>query len=155
MYSVQENRNITAFATYGQLASWPKIDHSIDSHFVCESQKLCILGCIPLLHTYLYLCARQWKKVRVAQIIDCRTHKTHDRKATGLLPGCSGNRNLSSRVNFPFWLIFNVCSTPCVTTVAHKRPQWFCKKSRWQSTPKQPYTFNPMKSEWADYAVQA
>ena len=32
----------------------------------------------------------------------------------------------------------------------------FCQKCRWQVTPKHAYTFDPMKSEWADYAaVQA
>ena len=45
---------------------------------------------------------------------------------------------------------------PCVTAVARKRPQSFCQKCRWQVTPKQVYTFDPMKSGWADYAtVQA
>ena len=45
---------------------------------------------------------------------------------------------------------------PHVTAVAHKSPLSFCQKCRWQVTPKQAYTFDPMKSEWADYAaVQA
>ena len=45
---------------------------------------------------------------------------------------------------------------PCVTTVACKRPWSFCQKCRWQVTPKHAYTFDPTKSEWADYAaVQA
>ena len=45
---------------------------------------------------------------------------------------------------------------PCVTAVACKRPQSFCKKYRWQVTPKHAYTFDPTKLEWADYAtVQA
>ena len=45
---------------------------------------------------------------------------------------------------------------PRVTAVAHKRPRPFCQKCRWQVTPKHAYTFDPTKSEWADYAtVQA
>ena len=42
------------------------------------------------------------------------------------------------------------------TAVAHKRPRSFCQKCRWQVTSKHAYTFDPMKSEWADDAdVQA
>ena len=45
---------------------------------------------------------------------------------------------------------------PRVTTVAHKRPQSFCQKCRWQVTPKHVHTLDPSKLEWADYAaVQA
>ena len=43
-----------------------------------------------------------------------------------------------------------------VTAVACKRPLSFCQKCRWQVRSKPLYTFDPMKSEWADYAaVQA
>ena len=43
-----------------------------------------------------------------------------------------------------------------VTAVARKRPQSLCPKCRWKVTPKQAYTHDPTKSEWADYAtVQA
>ena len=42
------------------------------------------------------------------------------------------------------------------TAVARKRPRSICQKCRWQVTPKHTYTFDPTKSEWADYAgVQA
>ena len=45
---------------------------------------------------------------------------------------------------------------PPVTAVARKSTQSFCQKCRWQVTPKQAYTLDPSKSEWADYAsVQA
>ena len=37
--------------------------------------------------------------------------------------------------------------------VACKRPQSFCQKCRWQVTPRQAYTLDPTKSEWADYAA--
>ena len=40
-----------------------------------------------------------------------------------------------------------------VTAVARKRPRSFCKKTRWQVTPKRAYTIDPTKSEWADYAA--
>ena len=42
---------------------------------------------------------------------------------------------------------------PRVVTVARKRPRSFCKKCRWQFTPKHACTRNPPKSEWADYAA--
>ena len=45
---------------------------------------------------------------------------------------------------------------PRVTEVARKRPRSFCRKCRWQVTPKHAYTLDPTKSEWADCAtVQA
>ena len=45
---------------------------------------------------------------------------------------------------------------PRVTAVARKRPRPFCQKCSWQVTPKHAYTFDPTKSQWADYtAVQA
>ena len=43
-----------------------------------------------------------------------------------------------------------------VTAVARNRPHPFCRKCRWQVTPKHAYIFDPTKSEWADCAaVQA
>ena len=39
--------------------------------------------------------------------------------------------------------------------MAHKRPWSFCQKCRWHITPKHIYTLDPMKLEWADYAVSA
>ena len=45
---------------------------------------------------------------------------------------------------------------PRVTAVARKRRRSFYEKCRWQVTPKYAYSFDPTKSEWADYAaVQA
>ena len=42
---------------------------------------------------------------------------------------------------------------PRFTAVARKRPRSFCRKCRWQVTPKHAYTLDPTKSEWADYAA--
>ena len=42
---------------------------------------------------------------------------------------------------------------PHVTTVACKRPWSFCKKCRWQVTPKHVCTFDPTKLEWAAFAT--
>ena len=42
---------------------------------------------------------------------------------------------------------------PRVTAVACKRPRSFCKKCRWQATPKDAYTIDQTKSEWAVYSV--
>ena len=45
---------------------------------------------------------------------------------------------------------------PRVTAVARKRPRSFCQKCRWQVSSKNVYTFDPSKSDWADYvAVKA
>ena len=53
-------------------------------------------------------------------------------------------------------------STLCVNSYLVSVPpppplrKWHVKKPRWQVTPNQAYTFDPSKSEWADYAtVQA
>ena len=40
---------------------------------------------------------------------------------------------------------------PRVTVVARKRPRSFSKNCRWQVTSEDAYTFEPTKSEWADY----
>ena len=37
--------------------------------------------------------------------------------------------------------------------MARKRPRSFCQKCRWLDTLKHAYTFDPSKSEWADYAA--
>ena len=42
---------------------------------------------------------------------------------------------------------------PRVTAVARKRLRSFYQKSRWQVTPKHAYSYDPTKSEWADYAA--
>ena len=42
---------------------------------------------------------------------------------------------------------------PRVIAVSRKRLRSFCKKCRWQVTPKHAYTLDPTKSEWADYAA--
>ena len=47
------------------------------------------------------------------------------------------------------WCLFH----PHVTAVAHKRPQSFYQKCRWQVTPKHAYTLDPTKLERADYAA--
>ena len=44
---------------------------------------------------------------------------------------------------------------PRVIAVARKRPRSFCQNCRWQVTPKHAYAFDPTKTQWADYAVQA
>ena len=43
---------------------------------------------------------------------------------------------------------------PLVIVVAHKRPQSFSQKCRWQVTPKHAYTFDPTKSEWAGIVLE-
>ena len=91
------------------------------------------------------------------QAITCWSERwTREQKIASLNPSRSGGRIFFSRVNFVYWLLFRVHSTPRVTAVACKRPQSLCQKYRRQVTPKHAYTFDPTKSEWADYAaVQA
>ena len=89
----------------------------------------------------------------VACWLECHTR---DRQVASSNHSWSDGRIFSSRVNFVCWLLFGVRSTARVTAVARKRPRLFCQKCRYQVTPKHAYTFDPMKSEWADYAaVQA
>ena len=78
-------------------------------------------------------------------------HRTHVQKIVSLNPSRSSGRVLFSRVNFHY----SVSIPPHVTIVTPKRPWSFLRKCRWQVTPKQAYTLDPTKSEWADYAVQA
>ena len=75
--------------------------------------------------------------------------QTCDRKVASLNPSWIGRRIFFLRVKFLCWLLFSVGSTP----VLLQRPQSFCQKCRWQVTPKQAYTRDPVKSEWADYAT--
>ena len=81
--------------------------------------------------------------------------RTRDGKVASSCPGRSSWKISFSTVNFVCWLLFGVHSTPRVTAVARKRPRSFCQKSKWQVTSKHAYTFDPTKSEWVDYAVQA
>ena len=82
-------------------------------------------------------------------------HWTRDRKVASSNPSRSSGRIFFSKVNFMCWLI-QCPFHPHVTSVARKRSWSFCQKCRWQVTPKQAYTLDPMKSEWADYlAIQA
>ena len=73
--------------------------------------------------------------------------------------GRSSRRIFFSRVNFLCLLLFSAHFTPSplsrITAVANKRPQTFCQKCRWQVTAKHASLLDPVKSQWADYAVQA
>ena len=69
-------------------------------------------------------------------------HQTCDWKVVGLNPCRSGRRIFFSRVNFLSWLLFRYPFHTSVTTVAHKRPQSFCLKCRWQVTAKHAYTWH-------------
>ena len=60
-----------------------------------------------------------------------------------------------SRVKFVYWLLFGVRSTPVLPQWQVKGPGHSAKGASGQVTPKHTYTFDPTKSEWADYtAVQ-
>ena len=86
---------------------------------------------------------------RVAQLLRCRTR---DQKVARLKPSRSSEKIFFPKVNFLCPLILCLFH-PYVTAVAPKRPKLFCQKCWQQVTPKHTYTFDQMKSEWADYAV--
>ena len=76
--------------------------------------------------------------------------------------GCDFESQQKQQENFPLQsqlcmlTLIRCLVHPCVTTLACKRPRSFCRKCRWQVTPKHAYTHDPSKSECADYAaVQA
>ena len=82
--------------------------------------------------------------------------RTRDRKVASSNHGRSGGEFF-----FLQSLLCVLTLTRCpfhtrVTTVTRKRPRSFCKKCRWQVTPKHAYILDPSKSECADHAaVQA
>ena len=78
--------------------------------------------------------------------------RTRDRKVASSNPGRSSGRIFFSRLNFVCWLSFGVRSTPVLPQWHVKDPGNSAKKSRWQVPPKHAYTFDPSKSDWADYA---
>ena len=89
------------------------------------------------------------------------------RKSGGRLSGSSaGLRDLKVTGLIPWqerresFLLQNFCVDshsvsvpPRVTAVARKRPRLCSQKCRWQITAKHVFTFDPTKSEWADYAA--
>ena len=77
-------------------------------------------------------CYQHWP-VLGSRIAQCLEPQTRNRKVLGSSPG---RRIFFSRVNFLCRLLFPCPFHPCVTTVAHKRPQSFCQKCRWQVTAK-------------------
>ena len=60
---------------------------------------------------------KRTKKTEVSSVACWLERHTCDRKVASLNPGRNGRRILFSIVNFVFWLLFNVCSTPVL-------PQW-------------------------------
>ena len=71
----------------------------------------------------------------------------------GQVPAGAAGEFSSPELNFAD--TYSVSVPPRVTAVARKRPRLFCRKCRWQVTPKHAYNLEPTKLEWADYAVQA
>ena len=74
--------------------------------------------------------------------------RTRYRKVASSNPGKNGVEN--------FLLQSQLCVLTLIRCPFHLRHRSSCKKCRSQVTPKYAYTFDPTKSEWADYAaVQA
>ena len=80
-------------------------------------------------------------------------HQAHDQKVASLNPGRRAGKFFSPKLTFSADS-YSVSVPPRVTAVARKRPWSLCQKCRWQIIPKHTYTFDPMKLEWVDYAVQ-
>ena len=77
---------------------------------------------------------------------------TGDQKVTSSNPSRSG-RSIFFSSQLRVLTLIRCLFHPCVTAVACKRPRSFCRKCRWQVIPKHAYTFDPTKSEWADYTA--
>ena len=73
--------------------------------------------------------------------------RARDRKVPSSSSGWNGGRIFAPELTFCADS-YSVSVPPRVTAVAHKRHQ----KYKWLVAPKYAYTFDPMKSEWADYA---
>ena len=82
---------------------------------------------------------------------------TRDRKVGEFEPRQEQRKNFLPQSQLCVLALIRRAFHPLVFNgVARKRPRSFCQKCRWQVTPKQAYTLDPTKSEWADYAaVQA
>ena len=79
--------------------------------------------------------------------------QTRDRKVTSSNPSRSGGRIFFSRVNFVCWLLFSVRSTPVLLQWHVKDPGHSAKSVGGRLHLNTPYTFDPTKLEWADYAA--
>ena len=83
-------------------------------------------------------------------------HLTRDRKVVSSNPWQERGENFLLQSQLCVLTLIQCLFQPHVTAVARKIPRSFCQKCKWQVTPKHAYTFDPTKSEWADYAaVQA
>ena len=79
-------------------------------------------------------------------LVECRTH---DRTVAGSNPNRNGGRIFFTRVDFGA----DSCSVsvpPLVLPKWHVKDPRHFQKCRWQVTPTQTHTLDPMKSEWAD-----
>ena len=92
-----------------------------------------------LCHRWLHHSLKNWQCLfstsavkEDSLLVECQSH---DQKIASSNPGRSCGIIFFSRVNFVCWLI-RCPFHPGVTTVACKRPQPFCQKCRWQTTPK-------------------
>ena len=79
-----------------------------------------------------------------AAIAQWLEHQARDLKVPGSSPSRNGGRIFFSRVNFLCWLLFWYPFYPCVTAVACKRSQSFC---RLQLNTHTPYLYG---FEWSD-----
>ena len=93
-------------------------------------------SCLPhcrLFSSHSFTLTSTWG-VRIAQ---CLERQTRDQKVAGSGTSRSSGRSFFSRVSFLYyWLLLQYLFHPCVTTVACKRSQSFCRKCRRQVTVK-------------------
>ena len=81
---------------------------------------------------------------------------THDWKVESLKPSRYGRRIFFSRVNFVCWLFFWCLFHPTLLQWRVKDPSHSAKSAGGRlHLNMHVYTLDPMKSEWADHAVQA
>ena len=117
---------------------------------VCETGISWTLSTKTFIRVLLFSHIRGLKGSRDNLLAEC---KTRDWNVVSSSPGRSDSKNFWRRNFCPHSYLVSI--PPHVSVVACKRPWSFCQKYKWQVTPKNTYTLNTAKLEWADYAVQA
>ena len=107
-------------------------------------------ACFPFIHHLL-----QWLIQLPSQHIHSQNSLLVERQTRDWM-FVSSNPCRSGKLTLCADSLFGAPVHPHVTTVALKKPWSFCKKCRWQVTPKHIHILDPTKLEGADYAtVQA
>ena len=130
----------------------PALFHLIQKH--CDLQEHFFTAVLKIyFYTPHRLALYLYGGVSINQLVELWTR---DRKVVCSIPSRSSRKMFLSRVNFLCWFLINVRSTPVLLKWHVKDPSCSVKSmdGRLHSV-MHTCTLDPMKSEWADYAVQA